>query len=1045
MNIYDKNLEALKKRHPDLVELVEATTIDGDKIKVLPTESGDHRVLYKKDDGEEVFVHSAEDPAKCANQAIDLLGKMDKEGIAVLFGFGLGYFAEEVLERFEKGHILIVYEATTEIFKTALQTRDLTDLLESEKINIILGKDADNFAIIHRNYHLIANGKFWIVKHHPSVKLNEKAYDKFKKRLEEERSLVASNVSTLMGLGKDFINVFLSNVPLFFRNPGIKQLEGIFKGRPAVVVAAGPSLDKNIHLLKKCKDRAIIIAVDAALPTLLPCNVIPDIIVAIDPLPENMVMFKDKPILKEVPFVCLAQYTPEIVRLYPGPLFLNGVPSNIIYQWLAGFWDDKGVIESGGGSVSHLAFSVSRFLGCDVIAFVGMDLSLSDKSLHSKGFGDITLDESTPEQGWEYSVKTDFKDIPDEYKWHIPILKEAIKKGKEPWDYLVRKTRGIPGVDIFGENVLTMSNYLTFRITFQNMIRLFDGIVINATEAGLPIEGAKNMRLQDFIDEYCSLPEIDTFSVITEKADAEVGYNLEGLIANVEKAKTIFTGIKKNGEKILKYTHRVKDLVDKEQRDSAKLHDLLGKIEVLTEKVKHPVLNIIASYHYKLELYLKKQEVQEIDEIDDEWERLEKQLARAENYYPELIEAITLFLEPLNRLISDLEREGKVDSILKDSSRSEYYKYSKVGKIYKNAGMVTPAVRYLELAIDAVGRGQRTENREQLAVGSWQEAEDSGQWARGSWQEANNKRQKAKNNETGKRVNGETENSEDDVSQLVTLQVALAEMYLKQFRFYDTKELLETVISDQLTVDGRLKTKDQRPKTKDKIQKVEKLLKTCDKKIEEWENRKLDMGKLLEDAEANYGGYYESGEFYFKVKDFERAEKAYLKAIEEQVAGDGEKLAVGSWQLAETGQQKTKSSIQQPAISNPQSSILNVYYGLANTYLAMDKSEEAVDTIGKIIELEPGNPYPYCDLGRISAQNNNVEAAENFFKKAIELAPHIEDHYKLLAGLYVNLGQTEKATALYDQAILTNPGNPAFVQTLAELYKNIISNISTQT
>ena len=92
----------------------------------------------------------------------------------------------------------------------------------------------------------------------------------------------------------------------------------------------GPSLEKTLHLLKEAKSKAVIIAVDAALPTLLPAGILPDLLVAIDPMPENVAFFKDNPLLKHVPFMCLTQYTPEIVDIYPGPLFLNTTEQNLV-------------------------------------------------------------------------------------------------------------------------------------------------------------------------------------------------------------------------------------------------------------------------------------------------------------------------------------------------------------------------------------------------------------------------------------------------------------------------------------------------------------------------------------------------------------------------------------------------------------------------------------------------------------------------------------------------------------------------------------------
>ena len=202
MNIYKKNIKALGKHHELLVDMMETVEVDDEKVIVLQSESGVPRVLYKKADGEEVYIHNAEDRAACAKRAIDLVGSMGNEGIIVLFGFGLGYLCEDMFDKMEKGHIIIVYEAVPELFKTALRTRDISKLLESEKVNIVLGPDADNFSVIHSHYHHIVNGKFWIVKHHPSIKLNEQAYDIFMERLNEEKKVSAAGVATAVRMGK---------------------------------------------------------------------------------------------------------------------------------------------------------------------------------------------------------------------------------------------------------------------------------------------------------------------------------------------------------------------------------------------------------------------------------------------------------------------------------------------------------------------------------------------------------------------------------------------------------------------------------------------------------------------------------------------------------------------------------------------------------------------------------------------------------------------------------------------------------------------------
>ena len=915
MDIYEKNIKALRKRHPELVELIEPLEIDEDKIRVLYADSGEPRLLYKKDNGEEIYIHSSEDPTKCAEEAIDLLGKMEKEGIAVLFGFGLGYFAEEVLEKFEEGHLLLVYEATPALFRTALEVRDLSDLLESEKVKIILGPDADDFSMLHNHYHHIVNGKFWIVKHHPSVKLNEKAYERFHKRLLEEKRQTDTGIGTQIGLGKEFINTFMANVPSIIRRPGVSKLKDIFKGWPAIVVAGGPSLEKNFHLLKEAKGRAIIIAVDVVLPTLLPVGIVPDILVAIDPMPENIAVFKDNPLLKDVPFICLAQYTPETVRIYPGPIFMNTVPGNIVYQWLANFWEDKGNIECFGGSVAHLGFAAAEYVGANVIALIGQDLSYEEK-FHS---GDTT------------KLLHAFHDeeVPD------------YRKGAEVAD------------DIFGEKRYTLGSLLSFKTGFENRIKTFDRPVINATEGGLPIEGMEIMRLADFIEEYCYLPQIDTLSLLSEFTKSEVSYNLDALLFQAKSAKVIFTNIKKTSARILKHIHRVKKLKEKGYKDEPEIHNILRKIEALTEKVKHPILNIIASYHYRLELYLMRQDIQDMDEIEDKWERLEKQLHRGLNYYGELLEAIPLFIKQLDKLIAALEREARVNAILQDDSLPDYDKSLRVGMTYKRAGMATQAVRYLEPLVKR------------------QRGEDSGQWSVVSGQKST--------------VNGQRSTG--------NIYISLAEAYLQQFRFYEAKKALEEV-------------EKRRVRGKNQKVRIAELLKICDEKIQEWEERKERMGKLLREAETNYGSHLESGYFYFRAKDYERAEKAYSKAVEK---------------AQETGKH-----------------LVEAYYGLAHTYLAMDDPEKAVNVLEKAIEVDGTNPILYRDLGFIALQDNDFANAEIFFTRAIELAPHVTELYKPLANLWVNIGEIQKAISLYENALQVNPDDPVIQKELAMLYKEMI-------
>ena len=101
--------------------------------------------------------------------------------------------------------------------------------------------------------------------------------------------------------------------------PGIEDLKDSMKGVPAIVVAAGPSLDYQIENLKKYHQKAIIIAADAAVKPLLKHGIIPDYCTSIERGNLYQIPFwKDLPPIK-TELVFFPVVHPEVLKLYPGP------------------------------------------------------------------------------------------------------------------------------------------------------------------------------------------------------------------------------------------------------------------------------------------------------------------------------------------------------------------------------------------------------------------------------------------------------------------------------------------------------------------------------------------------------------------------------------------------------------------------------------------------------------------------------------------------------------------------------------------------------
>jgi hypothetical protein len=818
--------------------------------------------------------------------------------------------------------MMLIYEATPQLFKTALEARDLKDVLSSSKVQILVGPDVDDFSFLETYHHHLVNGTWYVVGDNPSRRLNQAAYERFRKRLDEQKQLTLTNVGTAVGLGKEFADAFIQNVPNILRKPGVTALKDLYKGRSAIIVAAGPSLEKNLHLLKRAKSKAVIIAVDAALPTLVAAGILPDLLVAIDPMAENVAFFKDNPLLKDVPFVCLTQYTPEMVDVYPGPLFLNMAEQSLVALWLRQFWQDKGSIVCFGGSVAHLGFAAAEYLGCSPIALVGLDLSF-DAKFHAGDASNLL----TEMHGQPY----EFRDCADR------------------------------ATDIFGESRYTLPSFLSFKTAFENRIKTLSVTVINTTEGGLPLEGASNMRLSDFINESCDSPELDVSAEIARRTETEVTYNLDGLIEEVTRAHDKLQEIGKHARQILRHIRRVQDLRKKGGQEGEEFHRILDKIERLTAKVRHPLLNLIAAYHYQLELYLKRQATIEIDEMEDKLERLDAQLERGLTYYNELLEAIDLFVKKLKMLMRRLKQEKSINRILGDVTLPEMERLYATGMAAGKAGSVTFAVKYLESLRQMMNE---------------------------------------------KIQSGDQSISGPQSVTLPELEFLLAGLYARQYRYYEAMELLEGLNAQGWQGHSAIPGSDH-DAHQGSSRSVGELLQMCQEKIRGWEERKASMGSLLKTAEESYGGSLESGLFYFRVGNYERAAKAYIDAIEKD------------------------SNAQTPQL-------VAAFYGLAHTYLKLKENQKAVDAFAGALQIDAGNFLIYRDLAILAIENGNTQSGEMFLTKALELAPWSDELYTLLAHLYLKLGESKKAIALYEYGLQRNPQNANLQNELVFLYQDAI-------
>lgn len=416
------------------------------------------------------LVHSGREPlAEAAYWVDNVLGGDWR--VAIVYGFGLGYHIDEILRRYPN-RVVIVVEPDKQIFETALQNRDLSHLLPLPNLYFCIGGSAEDAAktafdhlrenlqagqpvLVAWPYHNRAYGDYWQV---------------VQRRMAEYANQDVVNMLTYRSLSYQWVSNFFVNLSTSVQDPGVPALRRLFDGRPAILVAAGPSLDKNIAQLAKVQGRAVIVAVLQAARALQRHGIQPDLVVSFDPKDINYERHFTDLDLSRFALAYAPIVHPRIVAEHPGPRFVMGTDIYPFSHWMyEATGEGKGRILSGP-SVANLSWDLLCQLGCDPIVFVGQDLAFTGNKSHA--------DNVTGGGGLSPEMVAQVTANPQEYTW-------------------------VDGVD--GEKLLTNKSMYAMKIWFEQRIVLLDNSrrIIDATEGGAYIAGSELMSLADVIDEIC--------------------------------------------------------------------------------------------------------------------------------------------------------------------------------------------------------------------------------------------------------------------------------------------------------------------------------------------------------------------------------------------------------------------------------------------------------------------------------------------------------------------------------------------------------------
>ncbi|MFI4898867.1 MAG: 6-hydroxymethylpterin diphosphokinase MptE-like protein [Phycisphaerales bacterium JB059] len=379
-----KNLAALAKSCPALCERIRATAPRTD-IEFIETEEGPLSARLRGE-GDRLLA-SARRPASEARRLADQVKVEEHAGVAVL-GFGLGLHVERIAERLGKTGVILCFEPDVALLRAVLERVDHSAWIERTNLAILTSAEdgASISGALSGIEGLVAMG-FEIVVHPPSrARLGEDA-ETFCQSLSRVLAAVRTSVVTTLVQGEATLRNVLMNADHYVSNEGIAPLRGAYRGRAAIVVSAGPSLERAIDALAEpgVRERCVIIAVQTVLKPLLARGVRPHFVTALDHHEISRRFYEGltPEDVEGVTLIAEPKANPSIPDAFPGRVL---TPRDELLDEALGadLFQDMGAIEAGA-TVAHLAHYFARFLGCDPVILVGQDLAFTDGQYYSAG------------------------------------------------------------------------------------------------------------------------------------------------------------------------------------------------------------------------------------------------------------------------------------------------------------------------------------------------------------------------------------------------------------------------------------------------------------------------------------------------------------------------------------------------------------------------------------------------------------------------------------------------------------------------------------
>ncbi|EAL9156966.1 DUF115 domain-containing protein, partial [Campylobacter coli] len=301
--------------------------------------------------------------------------------VLYFYGFGNGILFKALLQNKNHQHI-VVFEKDIEIIWIMFHILDFSSELQSARLMVLQTSSLDieffsNFCSskpffqFSRIYFLELMSHYYERFHEDILGLNKKLAENFK------NSIVSYGNDPLDAL--QGIEQFVYNLPQMITHPSYTKLLSKRKNLSdtAIIVSTGPSLTKQLPLLKKYASKATIFCADSSYPILAKHGIKPDYVCMLERTEITAEFFNNNfgEFDKDIVFVCAGVVHPKTIEYLKNKTFIitQKVLAFPYYINLKNF-----CYAAVGFSVAHTLSYLATHLSHKNIIFIGQDLAYAE-------------------------------------------------------------------------------------------------------------------------------------------------------------------------------------------------------------------------------------------------------------------------------------------------------------------------------------------------------------------------------------------------------------------------------------------------------------------------------------------------------------------------------------------------------------------------------------------------------------------------------------------------------------------------------------------